>query len=156
VKRRPLPPPESLRTLFRELLDGPASVGRRAVAPLPEISLVTARYCDDEGELVAACIADIELAVVAGAALGMVGPSVAGEALRRGEIRGPLLGHYYEVANVVSSLLNGPSVPHLRLVEVVNGVPDDVVELAARATQQQQYAVGIGPTSDLLLALVAV
>lgn len=154
MKPRPLPDPETLRTLFRELLDRPASVGKRPVTQLPDGDLVTARYCDDHDVLVAACVTDIGLAVAAGSALGLVGRAMGEEALRAGRIGGPLLDHYYEVANVVSSLLNGPKLPHLRLVEVVNGVPDDVVELTARGSQRQ-YAVAIGPTSDLLLALVA-
>ena len=154
MKPRPLPDPETLRTLLRVLLDRPAAVGRRPVTPLPDGDLVTARYCDDHDVLVAACVTDLDLAVTAGSALGLAGPALGEEALRDGRIGGPLLDHYYEVANVVSSLLNGPKLPHLRLVDVVNGVPDDVVELTARGSQRR-YAVTIGPTGDLLMALVA-
>ena len=149
-----LPDPEALRTLFRDLLELPTTVGKRAVAPLPTGALVTARYLDDRDRLVLACVADLELAVAAGSALGMVGAPVATDALRRGEIRGALFDHYYEVANVVSSLLNGPKTPHLRLDDVVNGVPDDVVGLAASGSQRQ-YTVGLGPTRGQLLALIA-
>lgn len=155
MKRRPLPDPHSLRILLHQLLDTPATVGRRAVAPLPSTTvLVTARYRDDADVLVAACVADLRLAVTAGSALGLVSWAVVNDALRRGELHGALLDHYHEVANVVSSLLNGPNLPHLRLVDVVNGLPDDVVELAERSSQRQ-YAVGIGPTTDLLVALIA-
>lgn len=154
MRPRPLPDAESLRGLLRALLDRPASVGKRVAAPLPDTDLVTARYCDDHGVLVAACVTDIELAVAAAAALGLVGRAVAEEALRRGEIDGPLLEHYHEVANVISSLLNGPKLAHLRLVEVVNGVPEDVLELAARAPQRQ-FAVTVGAARDAMLTLVA-
>lgn len=149
-----LPDPEDLRTLFRDLLELPSSVRKRSVAPLPAGELVTARYIDDSDVLVAACVVDLELAVAAGSALGMVGAPVAADALRRGEIRGPLFDHYREVANVVSSLLNGPKRPHLRLADVVNGVPDDVVGLA-HSGSQRQYTVGLGPTGGRLLALIA-
>jgi hypothetical protein len=37
---------------------------------------------------------------------------------------------------------------------VVNGVPDDVVGLVQRGSQQQ-YTVGLGPTDGRLLALIA-
>jgi hypothetical protein len=149
-----LPDPEDLRTMFRVLLELPSSVRKRAVAPLPTGVFVTARYIDDGDVLVAACVADLELAVAAGSALGMVGAPMAADALRRGEICGALFDHYREVANVVSSLLNGPKRPHLRLSDVVNGVPDDVVELA-HSGSQRQYTVGLGPTSGRLLTLIA-
>jgi hypothetical protein len=149
-----LPDPEDLRTMFRVLLELPSSVRKHAVAQLPAGVFVTARYVDDRDVLVAACVADLELAVAAGSALGLVGAAVAAEALRSGEIRGPLFDHYREVVNVISSLLNGPKRPHLRLADVVNGVPDDVVGLVQRGSQQQ-YTVGLGPTDGRLLALIA-
>jgi hypothetical protein len=149
-----LPDPEDLRTLFRDLLEVPSSVGKRSVAPLPAGELVTARYINDGDVLVAACVADLELAVAAGSALGLVGAPMAADALRRGEIRGALFDHYYEVVNVISSLLNGPTRPHLRLADVVHGVPDDVAGLAHRGSQRH-YTVGLGPSAGRLLALIA-
>jgi hypothetical protein len=151
---RQLPDPEDLRTMFRVLLEQPSSVRKHAVAPLPTGVFVTARYVDDRDVLVAACVADLELAVAAGSALGLVGAAVAADALRRGEIRGALFDHYYEVVNVISSLLNGPKRPHLRLADVVHGVPDDVAGLAHRGSQRH-YTVGLGPSAGRLLALIA-
>ena len=42
-----------------------------------------------------------------------------------GELGEPLRANYYEVLNILSKFLNGPTVPHVRLADLVDGVPDN-------------------------------
>ena len=149
---------------------------RAALAETPHAGLIDARFCceisirltDDnevqtlnaqyrgKDKLIGACIADIELAANAGAALALIPDVVAKEAIAAGKLEDGLRENFYEVVNIVSALLNGPSVPHLRLTDLVDGVPDEVIELQARAAGHKHYDVTIMDYAGGMLALVGV
>jgi len=49
-----------------------------------------------------------------------------------GELGEPLRANYYEIVNILSKFLNGPTVPHVRLADLVDGVPDNATVCCAR------------------------
>ena len=135
-----MPIPEDVRDFLGDLLGRPVSVTKASTrldfTDDPE-RWVTGLYVDDHGTLIGACISDLSLAGDRRcAALAMMPAAAAEEAVDSGRLDDGLRDNFYEVANILSRLLNGPSVPHLRLTELVDGVPDEVVRAdrsAARA-----------------------
>jgi hypothetical protein len=117
---------------------------------------VTGLYVNDKNALIGACIADLRLAANAGAALAMISEQVAKESIAAGELGENLRDNFYEVVNIVSALLNGPSVPHLRLTEMVDGIPDEVIELSKRAAGNKRYDVAIVGYQGGTLGLIGI
>jgi hypothetical protein len=156
-----MPQPEDIRDVMSDLLGVRVSVDKRRGVPSRtspsidvDLSWVTGRYIDDRGGLIGACIADLGLAASAGAALAMIPRGVADESITAGHLSEPLRENFHEVISVVSSMLNGASVPYLRLDDVVDGLPDDVAELLGRATTYRQYDVTILGHGTGVLVLV--
>lgn len=157
---RRMPIPEDVRDFFGDLLGRSVSVAKRPVTDLsqldPDEKWVTGLYVSQKDALIGACVADLQLAANAGAALAMISPQVAKEAVAAGELGENLRDNFYEVVNILSALLNGPSVPHLRLTELVDGIPDDVVALSKRAGGNKHYDVTIVGYAGGTLALIGV
>lgn len=145
---RRMPIPEDVRDFLGDLLGKAVSVSKKPVSDLAEIDLtdekwVTGLYVNKKDLLIGACIAELTLAANAGAALAMISHQVAKEAVESGELGENLRDNFYEVVDIVSALLNGPSVPHLRLTELVDGIPDEVIELSRHANGNKRYDVTI-------------
>lgn len=155
---RRMPIPEDVRDFLGDLLGKSVSVSKRSVAPfdLEDKVYVTGLYVNDKDKLIGACVSDIKLAANAGAALALIPDVVAKEAIAAGKLEDGLRENFYEVANIVSALLNGPSVPHLRLTELVDGVPDEVIELAATAAGHKHYDITIMDYDGGMMALVGI
>lgn len=142
---RRMPIPEEVRDFLGDLLGKPVSVSKAAQVDFsvePE-GYVTGLYKDDKDRLIGACITDISLAASTGAALAMMPVAVAKEAVEAGKLDEGLRDNFYEVVNILSRLLNGPSVPHLRLTELVDGVPDDVRALVEKSKGRKSYDVTV-------------
>ena len=74
-----------------------------------------ATYVDDDDQLVAFCSCDCAFVAYAGAALSMIPPDVANDAIAGGNMSGPLVGNFHEIMNICSKLLMSDSSAHLRL-----------------------------------------
>jgi hypothetical protein len=155
-----MPIPEDVRDFLGDLLGRSVSVAKRPVTDLsqldPDEKWVTGLYVSQKDALIGACVADLQLAANAGAALAMISEQVAKESVAAGELGENLRDNFYEVVNILSALLNGPSVPHLRLTELVDGIPDDVVALSKRAGGNKHYDVTIVGYAGGTLALIGV
>lgn len=84
--------------------------------PLPEAGQV-AVYSDDADGAVAVAVADLGFICRTGAALVMVPPGGADEAVETGEVPEQLRENFAEVVNIMASLLNSDATPHVRLTE---------------------------------------
>lgn len=153
---RRMPIPEDVRDFLGDLLGKPVSVTKCSAIDFGEEPerFVTGLYVNDKNQLIGACISDIPLAATTGAALAMMPAAVAKEAVDAGKLEEGLRDNYYEVVNILSRLLNGPSVPHLRLTEVVDGVPEDVLQLAEKAKGRKHYDVTVVGYSGGKLGLI--
>lgn len=156
---RRMPTPESVRDFFGDLLGKGVSVDKR-----PEVDLsdedderiwMSAVFVEDDGSIGGACIADLALASYTGAALAMVPKPVAEEAIQAGELNENLAENFHEIANILSGLLNGASVPHLKLDGLVPGVPDEVRDLMIRAAGRRSFDLTITDYGQGALALYA-
>ena len=90
-----------------------------------------------------------------GAALAMIPKPVAEESITAGELEEGLHENFHEVANIATALVNGPSVPHLKIRELVTGIPDEVRDLMLRAAGRRTYEVLIPDYGEGKLALYA-
>jgi hypothetical protein len=142
---RRLPIPEDLSSFLTELLGQPIAVSKSNEIELSseEHQFVTGRYVDDKNRLLCACVADVALAATAGAALALIPRATADEAILAGELDENLSDNYHEVVNILSKFLNGPTVPHVRLTELVAGVPDDLGVLLKGTTRRRDYDVTV-------------
>lgn len=153
---RRMPIPEDVGDLLGDLLGKPTSVSK---APRFDFNdepeqWFTARYVDDRDVLIGACICDLSFAATAATALAMIPAVVAKETVESGSLEEGLRENFYEVVNIMSKLLNGPSVPHLRLTELVDGIPDDALELTERAPGRKHYAATVVGYPNGKLALI--
>jgi len=132
----PLPIQESVRDFFVDLLGKGASVDKSVALTVTRpggqdlsSKLVVAVYVDKREDIKAICLADMLLAAASGAALVLTPASVLPEVEQAGELPDSLRENYQEVANILSSLLNTPSTPHLKLSEM-KVLPEDLPEEA--------------------------
>ena len=153
---RRMPIPEDIRDFLSDLLGKPVAVSKGQKLSFDDPTrFVTGVYIEDDGTLGGACIADLSLAASAGAALAMMPTVVAKESVDAGELSEGLRDNFYEVANILSRLLNGPSVPHLRISELAAGVPDQVMELSGKAAGLKHYDVTIVDYAGGSMSLLA-
>lgn len=155
---RPMPLPEQLRDFLTDLLGQPTAVDkakRELAIGADDPAVYTGVFVDDEGVVIGACLADLAFAARTGAALAMIPKAVADDALEQGALVDNLRDNYYEVANIATGLLNGPSVPHLKITELVDGVPDEVRDLIVRAAGRRTYNVTLGDYGAGTFALYA-
>lgn len=78
----------------------------------------TAVYVHAGVRRVALLCVDLPLGAALAAALGMLPPGAAQDALLAGTLSDTLQENFYEVANIVSVLLNKPGSPHAKLGDV--------------------------------------
>jgi hypothetical protein len=90
-----------------------------------------------------ACIADLPFASAAGAALALIPTETVSQAIEAGDLGEALRENYYEVVNILSRFLNGPTVPHVRLSDLVDGVPSNAIALLSGATRRKDYDVTV-------------
>ena len=153
---RRMPIPEDIRDFLSDLLGKPVAVSKGQKLSFDDPTrFVTGIYIEDDGKLGGACIADLSLAASVGAALAMMPTVVAKESVDAGELSEGLRDNFYEVANILSRLLNGPSVPHLRISELAAGVPDQVMELSGKAAGLKHYNVTIVDYAGGSMSLLA-
>lgn len=142
-----VPKPEAIQQLFSGLLGRTVAV-RRAAAPqaLTAGTGVVAEYVDDAGAVVAVVVCDLALACASGAALSLMPPNVAAEAIAAGKPSGAVLDNVREVLNVLASVLHSDSSPHLRLgtVTVLPSKPSsEAAAVIARAPGRLDVSVAI-------------
>jgi hypothetical protein len=152
----PIPIQEAVRDFFTDLLGrGVAATKRSALAY--DDPLIVGRYLDDDGEIAALVVSDLEFAAFSGAALAMIPKVVAAEAVKAAELGDTLFDNFREVVNVFSSLLNAPTTPHL-VLKALDRHPEeteDVAELMDAPRRRRDFDVTIeGYGSGVLAVLV--
>jgi hypothetical protein len=152
----PIPIQEAVRDFFTDLLGRGVAATKRGSLTY-EDPLIVGRYLDDDGEIAALLVSDLEFAAYSGAALAMIPKVVAGEAIKAAELGDTLFDNFREVVNVFSSLLNAPTTPHL-VLKALDRHPEgteDVVEVMDAPRRRRDFDVTIeGYGSGVLAVLV--
>lgn len=142
--RFPLPVQEDLRDLLTDLLGREASVVRTE-EPV-DAPRAVADYVTDDGAVAAVVGCDLAFACRAGAAITLVPPPAAEEALAEGTLTPTLVENLREILNVMARLLNSAQTPHVRLREVYppgSEPPADAARLWAQPADRRGFDVEI-------------
>jgi hypothetical protein len=144
----PVPHLKAVRDLLGDLTGKEVEVSSGA-EPVPvggTSGSVVGLYVDAKLDTRALVVFDLALAAYSGAALGLVPPAGAQDAVAEGVLPETLLENCTEVLNIMASLFNVPRAPHLKLHAAIG--PDeqlrpDVRELAVRTAPRDDIAVDI-------------
>ncbi len=142
--RTALPPAKDVRDLLEGLLgkDTDFSDGLRVTAPGGLVGL----YVDDQLGLRAIVAFDIAMAAYTGAAIGLMPPGGAQDAVDDGELFPVMRDNAAEVLNVMAALFNVGGAPHLRLyAHYARGeeVPADVPARLGALGMRADWAVAV-------------
>lgn len=140
-----LPNEDELREIIVGLLDRRTIVHRNwgefAAPSAGEVAL----FVDDDGELAALSWADVGFAAASAAALALVPVDKVQTALQENRLDDMLRDNYYEVINILSSLLNANPERHVRLT-TTHRIGEDVppgVEARAAGARAHSFNVEI-------------
>jgi hypothetical protein len=115
---RTLPAPKDIKDLFEDLLGRGITV--RPADPVRAADLnetLVSLYVDAGLRLAAVVGMDLSLAVFSGAALGLLPPGGAQDAVAKGQLSPMLAENVGEVCNVLNGLINREGMPHVRLYQ---------------------------------------
>ena len=160
----PLPIQEALRDFFVDLLGkgavaekGTAFDAARAAETEGKHYLI-GLWTDDRGRPSALCITELLLAAAMGAALVLAPATALPEVQRTNVMPENLLENYREVLNILTSMMNSPKTPHLRLSEVLTfpaeQLPNAAFDLMTTPGQRRDYLLRIEGYADGRLALL--
>jgi len=112
-----LPAAKDVRDMLTGLVGKDVAVSPGGpVTPTPEKPVAVAVYVDPHMAVNALCVMDLGAAAYTGAALALLPPGGAQDAVEEdGELSSMLTEALYEVVNVVSALFNVPGAPHSKL-----------------------------------------
>jgi hypothetical protein len=131
-----LPASKDVRDMLTGLVGKPVAVNPGApVTPTPDKPVAVAVYVDPHMAINALCVMDLGAAAYTGAALALLPPGGAQDAVEEdGELTSLLVEALHEVVNVLSALLNTPGAPHSKLHKLYapgEDLPGDIASMLA-------------------------
>lgn len=135
------PDAEGVKAIMRMLFGEDVAV-TPAAAPPPAGPV--ASFVDPDGRAVAAAQCDVAFGAYAGAALSMIPPAGAEDAVAEGRLSDGMTDNLHEVMNICSKLFMDDQTPHLRL---------DRMYAAADEVPDEVQAVLGGTAADLLVGI---
>ena len=126
-----LPAAKDVRDMLTGLVGKPVSVTPGApVTPTPRSPVAVAVYVDPSMKVNALCVMDLGASAYTGAALALLPPGGAQDAVEEdGELTSMLTEALHEVVNVLSALFNVPGAPHSKLYKLYapgDDIPSDI------------------------------
>jgi hypothetical protein len=155
--RYPLPDVALVRELFGMLFDGLVVKAGGKLDVAPSSKALVGVYVADDGTPAALCACDFPFAANSGAALSMLPPNVAKEAIKSGELTEVMLANLREVMNICTRLLLKENTPHLRLQQVcqAKALPAPAAAIIAAARGRIDFEIGLGKYGSGGLAVIA-
>jgi hypothetical protein len=131
-----LPAPKDVRDMLTGLVGKPVGVNPGApVTPTPDSPVSVAVYVDPQMAINALCVMDLAASAYTGAALALLPPGGAQDAVEEdGELSSMLVEALHEVVNVLSALFNTPGAPHSKLHKLYapgDDLPGDIAGMLA-------------------------
>jgi hypothetical protein len=131
-----LPAAKDVRDMLTGLVGKPVGVNPGApVTPTPNSPVSVAVYVDPQMAINALCVMDLGASAYTGAALALLPPGGAQDAVEEDkELTGLLVEALHEVVNVLSALLNVPGAPHSKLHKLYapgDDLPGDIEGMLA-------------------------
>jgi hypothetical protein len=139
--------PDAVRLLVGGLVGKqiPARPGT-AITPSPRTPMAIAEYVTDDGSLGGLVICDLALAASLGAALILLPPNSASDAVRANKLPEQLAENFQEVLNVASRWFNAPLRPHVKLGTVhwnQGGLPARPAEYLKRVNTRLDVSLAV-------------
>jgi hypothetical protein len=131
-----LPAAKDVRDMLTGLVGKDVAVSPGSpVTPTPSQPVAVAVYVDPHLAVNALCVLDLGAAAYTGAALALLPPGGAQDAVEEDrELTGMLVEALHEVVNVLSALLNVPGAPHSKLHKLYapgEDLPGDIAGMLA-------------------------
>jgi hypothetical protein len=131
-----LPAAKDVRDMLTGLVGKPVGVNPGApVTPTPDKPVSVAVYVDPHMAINALCVMDLAASAYTGAALALLPPGGAQDAVEEdGELSGLMAEALHEVVNVLSALFNVPGAPHSKLHKLYapgDDLPGDIEGMLA-------------------------
>ena len=123
-----LPDAKAVKDMLTGLVGKPVGVAPGApVTPTPRSPVSVAVYVDPAMDVNALCVLDLGASAYTGAALALLPPGGAQDAVEEdGELTSMLTEALHEVVNVLSAMFNTPGAPHSKLHKLF--VPGDEID----------------------------
>ena len=155
-----VPAPMEVRTLLEELFGRTVEITIRAPwAPLGGEPGTYAVYVDDSLVVRSVAVCDLPFTAYAGAAIGLLPPAGAEEAVADKVVPPAIQENVYEVLNILAALQNYDGATHMRLYQVHHigsPVPPEVAALGAVLGQRLDLAVSIAGYGEGRFSFVGV
>ena len=153
----PLPELPLVRELLGMLFDGLVVKAGAKLDVSPKSKGWVAVYVSDDGKPAAFCACDIAFAANSGAALSMLPPNAAKDAVKTKELTDVMIANLREVMNICTRLLLKESSPHVRLLLVseVAGLPPPAAAIISAPNGREDFEIGLGKYGSGLLAVLA-
>jgi hypothetical protein len=131
-----LPAAKDVKDMLSGLVGKPVGVNPGApVTPTPDSPVSVAVYVDPQMAINAICVMDLGASAYTGAALALLPPGGAQDAVEEDkELSGLLVEALHEVVNVLSALFNTPGAPHSKLHKLYapgDDLPGDIAGMLA-------------------------
>lgn len=150
VESSPLPSRHAVRSLVEGLIGRDVEISD-GIPVANKSTNVVAVYVNDHLGMQAVMVIDIELAARFGGALGMVPRGGVDDAIQERNLPPVLRDNCYEVLNVMASVFNVGTAPHVKLYEMYGpnaAIPGDVAGVAASPANRMDVKLtvaGYGP-----------
>lgn len=154
----PLPDARYTATLLAMLFDGLTVKPGAKWDPATGPGAWCAVYVNDEGVPSAFCACDIAFAANAGAALSMLPPGVAKDAIRERSLTDVMQANLHEVMNICTRLVVRENAAHLRLngVSAVTALAPDRAALLKGARSRVDFDIAIARYGSGQLTVLSV
>jgi hypothetical protein len=154
----PLPDAAIVKDLLGMLFDGLTVKPGAKLDGSPKSNSYFGVYVCDKGEPVALCGCDLAFAANSGAALSMLPPNVAKDAVKTKDLTPVMLANLHEVMNICTRLLLRDDSPHLRLRElcVASALPPAAAAVLSGAKSRVDFEVGLGKYGTGVIAAMCI
>jgi len=155
--RYPLPDLAKVKHMLGLLYDGLEVKPGKKFDVAPASGCWVGLYVGDDGAPVAACVADVALAVNSSAALSMLPPGVAKDAAKSKELTEVMVQNLREIMNICTRLLMDDASAHLRLDSVypAKALPPGATQLLAGVKGRVDFELNVPKYGPGTLAVVS-
>jgi hypothetical protein len=141
----PMPDAPKVRAMLGMLFDGLDIKPGKKFDIVPASGSWVGAYVGDDGAVLAACAVDVALAANTGAALSMMPPGVAKDAIKAKDLSEVMVANVHEVMNICTRLMMTEGSPHLRLSKLypAKTLPADVAQMLAGAKGRIDFELSV-------------
>jgi hypothetical protein len=142
----PLPDLAQVKELLGMLFDGLTVKAGAKLDASPKSNSYFGVYVSDDGRPVGLCGCDLAFAANGGAALSMLPPNAAKDAVKDKELTSVMLGNLHEVMNICTRLLLRDDTPHVKLTQLcaVAELPPAAAAILSAPNGRVDFEIGLG------------